>query len=711
MNNRKIFSKGIYKESFREMKIVGIIFASVSIVLTLGYFLVNLVGSNFNAAPKLVDSYTISGFGLILVYITAPILAFKIYGYVNTRCASDFYHSLPYTRECVYVSSYLAIMTWLFAILVTTFAAGVAAYSLFPSVFYLSFGDIAYDFVSLLSMILLVVSAISVAVSLTGNRFMNILVSVLLLFVPRAFINVVVSIFVSNAPVIAEGSLPTIISSKCNLVYSGFSRFLIGSGSSISAIPVVYTFALAVVYGIIACILFKHRKSETAHLSSTTPLLQAFFRIIFAVFLCLWTFPLIDSSGFESSYIVWYGIVAVLYFAVELITTKKWKNVLRAVPGLFIVAAVSCCILFGMKATATAALSYEPDASEIESVRILSLSDSYADSGLSFSNATSEYFCKWATEKSSDIEIEDKEVIDIVAASLKNSNRDAKNNSFRTLYNGTYMTVSIRTSNGEKERLIKVSSSGEAVLMGSISKNEKYRENFLTLPESDSISLTADRKEDIEISREVYDAFREEISDLDFIDWYEFLESDIGFDSTLMYFNIIVKEPGKIAKTIIVPFDYTVAPETFSKVLNESLFNRSEAKMLVERLENTINYAKENGLDEYGNEYVYCYITSYFYNYGYCSKYNIDLNFEKYNKNDGGFYSGKEFGNDAEEALEMLKKTVDSEFDETKYAVVYLMSCVGDADDEALIDTEMTVYVPIDDGLQRYFRTNSDNYN
>lgn len=50
------------------------------------------------------------------------------------------------------------------------------------------------------------------------------------------------------------------------------------------------------------------------------------------------------------AFLVLYLVAALVYFAYELITTKKWKNLLTALPGLGIVALLNVGILLGMHA-------------------------------------------------------------------------------------------------------------------------------------------------------------------------------------------------------------------------------------------------------------------------------------------------------------------------------------------------------------------------
>ena len=71
-------------------------------------------------------------------------------------------------------------------------------------------------------------------------------------------------------------------------------------------------------------------------------------------------------------FIVCYVIAAVAYFAYELITTKRFYNLLRALPG-FVIGIVLNALLVGlMYLTASHVLSVQPLPQEVQSVRLVS---------------------------------------------------------------------------------------------------------------------------------------------------------------------------------------------------------------------------------------------------------------------------------------------------------------------------------------------------
>lgn len=84
-------------------------------------------------------------------------------------------------------------------------------------------------------------------------------------------------------------------------------------------------------------------------------------------------------------YVIIYVPIVLLYFVYELITTRKWKNLLTAVPGLGIVVLLNVGILFGVNLAYNQILSNRPDAYEIESISIYQGNDYDSDFYFTFS--------------------------------------------------------------------------------------------------------------------------------------------------------------------------------------------------------------------------------------------------------------------------------------------------------------------------------------
>ncbi len=698
MKKNRIFSLGIYKETLRELKMLGIILTSLGAVLSVGGAAINALPGYYPYALSL-SSVTVTYVGLLAVYVAALVATLKVFGYVNTRKSADFYHSLPHTRECVYLSSVAAILTAVLSMLVITVGIGALSYEILAIFtgkdFYIPYGNILFDILCLMAMSCLMVTSVSVAVSLTGTRLMNVLVSALIIVVPRVFISTVTSLLLKNAPVLTKDSFGVLFSFDSNLLLSGFLSMFTGETNGVGSL--IYTFALALVYGALACLLFKKRRSEAAHTASVTPFLQAVFRITVAVFLCIWSFYFIAEYGFDSAWIVWYAIVAVIYFAFELITTKRWKNLLRAVPGLFIAAGVLFSAFFGTRAASNIALSFEPSADEIKCVKILSAADYYDSYSFMAKMSSGSGFAEYAFDKSSNVSIYDRNVAKIISNALKNGNKDAKNGNFEKYGEYKYLKVAVTTDKGTKQRYVRIYESDYESVIESLSENEHYRNNYLNLPESKKTVFYGDIGIPDDGLSEVYGILKEEIANLDFSDWYNYLNGGIWCDPDVQI--RITVDDGGVTRDVTIPFGKNQAPRAYEKIVTEFIINEKETGKQVEAFGKLYDYCEENGVDIENGEFAYAYIDCFDYENGEYVTYGLTVDFDKYFYGEGemssypGYISPEEF-------LPLLEECAKEEADVNRFMRLHVSANVAMEDENGNTGLEpITVYLPVSDGL------------
>lgn len=633
MKNR-LFSFGIFKETIRQLKLIGIIMTAFGIVTSVGTAVLSFMSqpiervsssaSNFSTVPAIAIIYV----GFFAVYLTAFISTLKVFGYVNTRNSADFYHSLPETRECVFVSSATGILAVSLSSLLISVGVGVLAYTVSPmfafKTLFVPYADVLYGTLCLCAMVFLMVTSASIAVSLTGTKYMNAIVTVLLVVVPRVLINTVTSTLTANAPVLVRDSFGAFFSPDSNLLLSSFSPLILGT--SINIFSVIYTFVLALVYGAVACFLFKKRKSESAHSASATPLLQAVFRIAVAVFLCVLSFPFIAEFGYDSAWIVWYAIVVVLYFAFELFTTKKWKNALRAVPGLFIAAAILVATFFGTKLASDIALSYEPSADEIESVRIISSTDYYINDELYPISKEGGTFANYALSKASNVSVYDREVAKLVSEGLKESNEKCRKKAFDDYGGDYFIRMEITTTKGSKKRIVRMAPEDYTKIISSLSKNEHYRNNYLKLPAAKAIRYEGDTVISADGLDELYELLREEIAQLDFAEWHNYLTDGQWIDPDAIL-RIVTDESSPAEITI--PFGKAQAPKTYEKLVCEYLIDIDNAKEKLSIIKDLKEYCEKNGIDV-KSEYLYVYADGFIFEDGGFVTHYLSLDFDKY---------------------------------------------------------------------------------
>ena len=274
----------------------------------------------------------------------APLFFSVLFSFLQKRKESDFFHAIPYTRTCVYVSFVTAALTFVWAI---QLACGVTAgilWSMIPRVTADIGGMIAYVGVSMLAAAMLsAFMMLSLSVSGTsGSCFL-----LFLLF--TGFVRVVCAIFLgcmdSFYLIDTNGMWDNSFLSPLWLQPINVFGYLMGSTAYsdllFSSANILYSLCVTLGLFAFAGLLYNRRKSEMAGNPAPGVKTQALFRIMFTS-LAVLLIPLLTITDGVDAALMLVVIVGVLliYFLYELITTKRPKNLLKIFPGLGIVAGV-----------------------------------------------------------------------------------------------------------------------------------------------------------------------------------------------------------------------------------------------------------------------------------------------------------------------------------------------------------------------------------
>ena len=286
----KLFSRGLYVEGLRQLKIVGIIFLAVLLVIGIAVPVIQYV--NYLARAAIIDnpymdlSPTIVTFEemCIMVFfialVAAPVFTFMLFSPFNKRNASDFYHSLPYTRGCMFTSFSAAVLSWLGILTVVYCTLTILTYAIMPKVFIVNLAGMGDSLLTVLAYSLMLVFGIIAAMSLTGTTLANITCAGLLLFLPRLLITLVTIAMGELAPIISGhfGIFGIEYNVLVDLVYKLFWDGGIDTLTGNIASD-IYSILVAILYIILAAYLFCHRKSETSGHSAPGKTMHHIIRI------------------------------------------------------------------------------------------------------------------------------------------------------------------------------------------------------------------------------------------------------------------------------------------------------------------------------------------------------------------------------------------------------------------------------------------------
>lgn len=374
----KIYSRRLMHEAMRQIKLPGII----GTLLIAGIAFFSTIVKLFEAreSGEVVFSYNfmeLNSYILLVMYVFAPLMVMLLFGFMNRRKASDFYHSLSYSRLCIYLSFLTAVILWCIIIIASGSLVTVVITAATRSL-QLDFKTTLFTIVSAVAGCILTTGITVLAMTLTGTYLTNVFTALLILLVPRGIVLMCNKLFSAATPFVVlsgggiignENNIPFILIAGVFGYYgtSGFEMFE-------SVVPSVYSVVLGLIYTGIGAFCFVRRKSENATQASINRGLQAILRMLPALVITLVAVSRLfnaHTAGVSLSetdlfiVIMSYVAAAVAYFLYEIITTRHIKKIYRTIPGLFAVFAVNLVIYFSLRFTYDYHISQTPDADEL----------------------------------------------------------------------------------------------------------------------------------------------------------------------------------------------------------------------------------------------------------------------------------------------------------------------------------------------------------
>ena len=584
----KFFDIHLYIEGLRQIRTMGMVFMVMILICAViipAVYVWNFIIEGGGLAAETVNLFEVFPFLLAVMYIFAPVMALRLFRFLNKRNESDFYHALSFTRPCLYVSFFAAVMTWAAAQVVISVLFEILILKLASKVIILNMASVWPFALAVLCGCFLMISAVLVAMSLTGTYFSNIALALLILFLPRLILMVMTNAVASTCAVIVQGrafglleasyNVPAGIVINCINYFSGGTSLNNILTPIITYAPSAYTFILGCVYFALGMLLFAKRRSETAQNPAANKYLQAALRIAAAMVPCIFGCMILYKNMFGSyafSGLLIFGFFAcgiAVYFLFEIISAKKVRNLLKIFPGLLILAAVCVIIIFGMRTMYKSQIAFAPEADEIESVSV------------TVSYSTSAYF----TARQSEVKLTDKRAGEIVSEGLKTAlEYDGAGTSGYSTELSEY-TVIIRTGNTEKYRNIYLTDEEYEELVSCFDTSDDMKELYTQLPDSGRITSIYLNNIDIYSSYSLtedqmiglYECAAAEFAEMEFTDAYNIITNYYYTDEdgyTAYYLDILAAQitDGTDVYYVNIPIVPAAMPQTcalYAEYVNE----------------------------------------------------------------------------------------------------------------------------------------------
>ena len=530
----KKFNYKLYIDGIRQLKLIGImstiILSVFAIIVPVGHFIDSMHADEYGRAYFADIALTLEQavpINHVIYLIIVPVMCLSLFNFLTKRNACDFYHAAPVRREGICFSFYAAIMTWVIGMLTLSGLIGIITMAVLPGMSVIIPSIFVYFF-EILAASVLVAGGFMIAVSLTGTTFTNLVVAIIILFFPRIFIAASTLMLNSSLPYINLSSRGLLLNHNNNLLIRLFSTVLFSFSSNKAAqtsvvVPIIYSFVVGLFYAAVGCFLFARRRSEAAGNAAISRRLQLVFRLIIGFSFCLLPCYIIYSmivdgdNDFDISMLfslfVLYVVALIIYFLYELITTKKLKNLVKAIPGAGILLLLNAAFILLLLLGTFIIKNTLPKAENVKSFNIISSDNTY----------NADYFSR----KSSKIKITDKQAINDIVSYLNATAEKCDEDPYSINNSFARMDVKINTDLLDRTYTIAVSSSEYKKIISSLKSNDEYMRLYTELPVADVNHTTVSSYDNIPQKgvNKIYETARMEIHDIGFEEAYDILNN------------------------------------------------------------------------------------------------------------------------------------------------------------------------------------------
>lgn len=576
--NKKWFDFSLYKEGLRQgmgfTLLAGLIFCLEAVLFPLGR-LIGAGGWLFSPSNSVRYAYFFNMHPIaIMTYcFFAPLMAIYLFRFLTKRDGCDFYHAIPQTRTCLYISFSAAVLTLAFLLQWGSSAVSAFVHLIFRSGFDIDWMNFLYTNIRISICTLLVTAAVNVAVSLTGNTLSNLITSLMIIFAPRVLMLAMSQIVRDTLSIITDGEGFGLMGWDWNMVTDSVLRFYHGWDNGIgSARSLVYTLILAVIYFVLGGYCFNRRKSEMAGSAAVSSKLQLAFRTIPAMIFCLIPGSMIfniivncEEYGREKMFwiVVLYIIGILIYFLYELVSTRKIKAMGKAAPGLVVLVAVNALIIGGMCMMRSGLLSFSPSADQVDSVSIDLEKGVYYYEGADY-----------LSTEASKAKLTDPELIELLTKRLAEEVQWEKEGGTWTIEEAAYPSdeatdntepawktktyswqdVTFHVGSKSVKRVMFITNEDFAVIAKALKQDPHVEATYMNFPKLSNPDVTMGLRLDSEMWWDyteedkslLYEAFQEDVRDMGFEKWYQYYEvtkdqigeadrGDYGYDFLHMY--------------------------------------------------------------------------------------------------------------------------------------------------------------------------------
>lgn len=478
---QKYFNFSLFWDFFKQTKLTGIILAVVLCIITAVPTFAQYISMGRGNSPAQISQ--IAPVLYFAIYFIPIVFTASIFKFLNKRRDSDFFHSLPPTRLCMFFSGCLASLLWSLITIVAMIFIGYISLlicGLSCPISYIGY-LIAYNAV----VALIITGCASIALSATGTLIPGLCLTLIIMFLPRLILTII-NIMVREQSIIASALNDGLFFNQdYNFVTAPLFSALASGYSNAVSLPAfaggyIYTGVLGLIYIFLGALTFRARKSESAEQSAPNRVLQHIYRLLITLPTLLAASVLIITTSSQDSLIIILIVLSIIiYFVYEAITTKSFKNMLKAAPLFLADIAICGIVCLTSSLMAQNVLNNPPQENEVSHIEI------------NVSNESGFYNTPTYTQAlQQTVKYKDKETISLACEQLNKTARTAasiKNNPAIDNYISGRSITFVLNSGTKVTRIVDFDSS-EALFENLLWNEPAYVENLLKLPEENQIT-------------------------------------------------------------------------------------------------------------------------------------------------------------------------------------------------------------------------------
>ena len=260
----------------------------------------------------------------------------------------------------------------------------------------------------------------------------------------------------------------------------------------------------------------------------------------------------------------------------ELLSTRKLKNVVRAIPSFGVLGFANAGLLLLMIIMFYTQLSYKPSPSELDYIK----TGSFSDAGYN------DFFEK----QIADYPVNDPEAFDIVCKALNNTIEYEKGNV--RINHEKYKSINVTLKSGltEKHRNIYMHESDISKLSNIFAETNNVKDIYMNLPEFNSNTMSASlcnvNNHDVADNEDLYTSLREEVALADYDKWRKAVQNAEDSDN----FYLFLEESDEYGTAYTYLPITPLTPKTYIKTLNYC--NRDASKKNLEDIKAVVEKCK-----------------------------------------------------------------------------------------------------------------------